>query len=287
MMTIGFIGVGVMGEPMCRNLITRSAETVLVFDRVPEPVDRLVTVGAEAAASIAEVGERCEVVLLSLPGGPELEAVAADLVAAMGGGSVVVDLTTAPVDLTRRLAGQARERGVGWVDAPVARTREAAEAGTLAVMVGGDEAVIERVRPLLATFGTDISVCGPVGCGQIAKILNNYVLFQNVVALGEAITIARRSGMDPARLIEVIGTGSGDSFALRNHATRAMLPGDFPLKAFSADYARKDLSYGLQLAAEAGVEVPGAELADRLLKAASDAGHGDEYWPTLLRIIDT
>ncbi len=286
-MTIGFIGVGVMGEPMCRNLITRSAETVLVFDRVPEPVDRLVTVGAEAAASIAEVGERCEVVLLSLPGGPELEAVAADLVAAMGGGSVVVDLTTAPVDLTRRLAGQARERGVGWVDAPVARTREAAEAGTLAVMVGGDEAVIERVRPLLATFGTDISVCGPVGCGQIAKILNNYVLFQNVVALGEAITIARRSGMDPARLIEVIGTGSGDSFALRNHATRAMLPGDFPLKAFSADYARKDLSYGLQLAAEAGVEVPGAELADRLLKAASDAGHGDEYWPTLLRIIDT
>ncbi|MCP3911062.1 MAG: NAD(P)-dependent oxidoreductase [Actinomycetia bacterium] len=287
MMTIGFIGVGVMGEPMCRNLITRSAETVLVFDRVPEPVDRLVTVGAEAAASIAEVGERCEVVLLSLPGGPELEAVAADLVAAMGGGSVVVDLTTAPVDLTRRLAGQARERGVGWVDAPVARTREAAQAGTLAVMVGGDEAVIERVRPLLATFGTDISPCGPVGCGQIAKILNNYVLFQNVVALGEAITIARRSGMDPARLIEVIGTGSGDSFALRNHATRAMLPGDFPLKAFSADYARKDLSYGLQLAAEAGVEVPGAELADRLLKAASDAGHGDEYWPTLLRIIDS
>ncbi len=286
-MTVGFIGVGVMGEPMCRNLITKSAETVLVFDRAPEPVDRLVAVGAEAATSVAEVGERCEVVLLSLPGGPELEAVAADLGVAMGGGSVVVDLTTAPVDLTRRLAGEAGDRGVGWVDAPVARTRAAAEAGTLAVMVGGDEAVIERVRPLLATFGTDISVCGPVGCGQIAKILNNYVLFQNVVALGEAITIARRSGMDPARLIEVIGTGSGDSFALRNHATRAMLPGDFPLRAFSADYARKDLSYGLQLAAEAGVEVPGAELADRLLKAASDAGHGDEYWPTLLRVIDS
>jgi 3-hydroxyisobutyrate dehydrogenase-like beta-hydroxyacid dehydrogenase len=226
------------------------------------------------------------VVLLSLPGGPELAAVAGELLPALGSGSVVVDLTTAPVDLTRELAATAAQRGIGWVDAPVARTRAAAEAGTLAVMVGGDEDQIERVRPLLATFGTDISNCGPVGCGQIAKIMNNYVLFQNVVALGEAITIARRSGMDPARLLEVISTGSGDSFALRNHATKAMLPADFPLRAFSADYARKDLSYGLQLAAEAGVEVPGGELADRLLEAVSEAGHGAEYWPVLLKMID-
>ncbi|MCP5029133.1 MAG: NAD(P)-dependent oxidoreductase [Actinomycetia bacterium] len=285
-MTIGFIGVGVMGEPMCRNLVAKSGHRVLVFDRSSEPVERLVASGAEAASTAIDVAGRCEIVLLSLPGGPELAAVAADLLPAMAAGSVVVDLTTAPVELTRELAAEAAALDIGWVDAPVARTRAAAEAGTLAVMVGGDDEVIDRVRPLLATFGTDISVCGPVGCGQIAKILNNYVLFQNVVALGEAITIARRSGMDPARLLEVISTGSGDSFALRNHATRAMLPGDFPLRAFSADYARKDLSYGLHLAADAGVEVPGGELADRLLAAVSEAGHGDEYWPVLLRMID-
>ena len=283
---IGFIGVGVMGEPTCRNLITKSDREVLVYDRSTEPVERLVALGAAAASTATEVAEQCEIVFLSLPGGPELQAVAVELLPALAPGSVVVDLTTAPVDLTRELAAEAAALDSGWVDAPVARTRAAAEAGTLAVMVGGDDDVIERVRPLLATFGTDISVCGPVGCGQIAKIMNNYVMFQNVVALGAAITIARRHGMDPARLLQVISTGSGDSFALRNHATKAMLPADFPRRAFSVDYARKDLSYGLQLAADAGVEVPGGELADRLLEAVSAAGHGDEYWPTLLRLID-
>lgn len=305
---IGFIGLGVMGAPICRNLVTKASDPVLVYDLDPERVAPVVESGALVAESVADIGTRCRIVFMSLPGGPQVEAVADELLPALDArvrtgrgsaganrgddgradaeGPVVVDLTTAPVALTRRLASEAATRGIAWVDAPVARTRAAAQAGTLAVMAGGDARAIERVRPLLSAFGSDISECGPVGCGQIAKLMNNYLLFQNVVALAEVITIARRSGMDPADLLQVISTGSGDSFALRNHATKAMLPADFPKQAFSTSYARKDLSYALALAAQVGLEVPGGELADRLMAKAAASGHGDEYWPTLIHAID-
>ena len=112
----------------------------------------------------------------------------------------------------------------------MARTRAAAEAGTLSVMVGADPELFERARPLIATFATEITLCGPVGSGQVVKILNNMVLFETVVALSEARAIARRSGVDPQVLLETFTRGSADSFALRNHGVKAILPGEFPRK---------------------------------------------------------
>jgi len=120
--------------------------------------------------------------------------------------------------------------------------------------------VFERVRPLISCFGSDITRCGPVGCGQVVKILNNMVLFETVVALAEAKAIGERAGVDAALLFDTLSKGSADSFALRNHGMKAMLPGDFPERAFSVRYARKDLLYALQLAEQTGIDARGALL---------------------------
>jgi hypothetical protein len=286
--TLGFVGLGVMGEPMCRNLATKSGRPVLAYDRLSEPLARLAGHGVAAAASLAAFGG-CAVIFLALPSGRHVEAVCEGpdgLLAAVAPGTLVVDLGTSPVDLTRALAARFAERGARYADAPIARTRQAAEDGTLSIMVGASEADFAQVRPLLATLATDITHCGGVGAGQIVKILNNMVLVETVVALSEALALARRAGLDGAVLFETLQKGSADSFALRNHGMKAMLPGTFPERAFSTDYARKDLSYALALGRELGVDLRGAGTADDLLRQASEAGYGDLYWPVVSRIVD-
>ncbi len=285
---LGFIGLGVMGEPMCRNLALKSGATVTGLDRMREPMQRLGASGVRAGADVADVMRGASVVFLSLPSG---EAVA-ELARSKGGllehvtaGQIVVDLSTSPVELTRELAREFGQRGATLVDAPVARTRAAAESGTLAVMVGAEADVFERVRPLIACFATDIALCGPVGCGQVVKIMNNMVLFETVVALAEAKAIGERAGVDPGLLFATLASGSADSFALRNHGMKAMLPGDFPLRAFSVEYARKDLRYALDLAKATGVDARGARNVDDWFAKAIDAGLGDQYHPVISRLI--
>ena len=287
--TIGFVGLGVMGEPMCRNLALKSGRTVFGLDRVSAPLERLAAHGVIAADDLGDLAERCDVILLSLPSGEHLAEVCEGprgLVALMRPGQTLIDTSTSPVELTRRLAAAFAERGVGYADAPIARTRQAAEAGTLAFMVGADEETFAAIAPLLACCGTDITLCGPVGAGQVVKLLNNLVLIETVVALSEALAIARRAGVDGALLFDALSKGSADSFALRNHGMKAVLPGVFPERAFSSLYARKDLDYALALAANAGVPADGARLAHWLLSQAIDQGDGDLYWPVVSRVID-
>ena len=287
--TTGFIGLGVMGEPMCRNLRLRSGKRVLAFDLNSDPLQRLATEGIETAQSAGEVMRGCEVVFVSMPSGKELAALAhgADgLLQHTRPGQVLVDLGTSPVSLTRELAAEFTSSGVAYLDAPVARTRQAAESGTLAVMVGGDATVLEAVRPLLACFASDITHCGGVGSGQVTKILNNMVLFQTVTALSEAYAIARGADVDPQVLFDALSKGSADSFALRNHGMKAILPREFPSRAFPVNYAKKDLEYALDLAAESGVEADGARNVLRLFTQAIEAGVGEQYFPVVSRVLN-
>src|SRR5947209_570578 len=200
-------------------------------------------------------------------------------------GQIIVDLGTSPVDLTRRIAGEFATKGARYADAPIARTRQAAEEGTLSIMVGADAETFAAIQPLLACCATEITHCGPVGSGQIVKILNNMVLAETIVALSEALVIARRAGLDGKLLFETLMKGSADSFALRNHGMKAVLPNVFPERAFSTDYMRKDIGYALDLAEDVGAKTHGAELASRLLQEASKAGFGDFYWPVVSRVI--
>jgi 3-hydroxyisobutyrate dehydrogenase-like beta-hydroxyacid dehydrogenase len=285
---IGFIGLGVMGEPICRNLAAKSGEKVLAYDVDPAPLARLKEDGVETAASVRAIAERCNFIFLSLPGVQQVKTVCVgpgSLMLYMIAGSYIIDLSTVTVALTRDLQSRFSARGVYFADAPVARTREAAKKGTLSVMVGGTEQVYKRIRPLLAHIATDITHCGGPGAGQASKLINNMVLFQNVVALAEAMTLARRAGLSATRVFETMMLGSADSFALRHHGIEAMLSDEYPERAFSVEYALKDIQYLLEFARQARAELSGAKLAMSALERADAAGNGKRYFPVLVKTI--
>jgi 3-hydroxyisobutyrate dehydrogenase-like beta-hydroxyacid dehydrogenase len=288
-MIIGFIGVGVMGEPMCRNLAIKSGHPVVAYDQRAAPLERLREQGVRPANDLQQVAASADIIFLALPSGAHVDSVCRD----PGGvldharkGQVVVDLGTSPADVAQRLEQAFRAKEVKFADAPIARTRQAAEQGTLSVMVGGERDTFEIIRPLLFHIGSEVTYCGAIGSGQVFKVLNNMVLIETVVALSEAIAVATRMGLDATLFFETLAKGSADSFALRNHGMKAILPRYFPEKAFSTNYARKDLGYALILAANVGLSLHGAEVADGLLEQAAAAGFGDLYWPIISRIVE-
>jgi hypothetical protein len=284
---IGFIGLGVMGEPICRNLARKSGTRVIAFDVSPEPLQRLRTEGAAIAASVADVVKQSDLLFLCLPSARHVRSVfeGDGILNNIRGGQIVVDLGTSSVKQTRDFAGQLREKGAFWADAPIARTRQAAQDGTLSVMVGATPELYAAIEPLIRCFATDVTHCGEVGAGQVTKILNNMVVFETVNALAEAVAVARRNGIDPKLLLDTLSKGSADSFALRNHGMKAIVPNVFPERAFSTEYALKDLSYALELAGDAGIKIRGAELVGKILQEAIDAGSGEAYFPVIAKHI--
>jgi 3-hydroxyisobutyrate dehydrogenase-like beta-hydroxyacid dehydrogenase len=284
---LGFIGTGVMGEPMCRNLAAKSGRRVIAWDPAPAPLERLRDAGVQVGASAADVATRADVLFLCLPGGAQLEALCeATLLPAARKGQTLVDLGTSGVGLAREMAPRFAARGADYADAPIARTREAAQKGTLSITVGASPEVFARIEPLLRCMGSDVTHCGGVGNGQAVKILNNMVLFQTVNALAEALALGRRAGVEPALLFEALSKGSADSFALRNHGMKAMLPGQYPERAFSVAYASKDNGYALELGRKTGVRLRGAALLAEVLEEAKAAGYGDAYWPVIAKVVD-
>jgi 3-hydroxyisobutyrate dehydrogenase len=198
---IGFLGLGVMGEPICRNLVKKSGAAVLAFDLAPEPLARLRAEGAAIARSVAEVVGKSDLVFLCLPSAKHVRSVfeGDGILKNIRKGQIVVDLGTSSVKQTRDFAAQLQAKDASWADAPIARTRQAAQDGTLSVMVGAAPELFAVIEPLIRCFATDVTNCGATGAGQVTKILNNMVLFQTVNALAEAVAVARRSGVDPAR----------------------------------------------------------------------------------------
>jgi 3-hydroxyisobutyrate dehydrogenase len=285
--TIGFIGLGVMGEPICRNLVKKSGVSVLAFDLAPDPLARLRADGADVAPSVADVVNNSDIVFLCLPSAKHVHAVFNNngILKNIRNGQVVVDLGTSSVSQTRDFAKQLQDKGATWADAPIARTRQAAQDGTLSVMVGATGEIYGAIEPLIRCFATDVTHCGDVGAGQVTKILNNMVLFETVNALSEAVALARHNGVDPKLLLDTLSKGSADSFALRNHGMKAIVPGNFPERAFSTEYALKDLSYALELAGDAGIRIRGAELIGTVLQEAIDAGSGGAYFPVIAKHI--
>ncbi len=285
--SIGFIGLGVMGEPICRNLLRKSGRAVLAFDLAAEPLARIVTEGATAAKSVVDVVAGADTIFLCLPSAKHVTSVFEGILPAAKRGQTVIDLGTSAVGLTRSFAKQLADKGALWVDAPIARTRQAAQDGTLSVMVGATTEHFAAVEPLIRHFATDVTLCGGTGAGQVTKILNNMVLFETVNALAEAVAIAKHSGVEPKLLLETLSKGSADSFALRNHGMKAIVAEEFPLRAFSTEYAMKDLSYALELGAQAGLNLRGAALMRTIFQEAIDKGMGDAYFPVIAKLIDS
>jgi 3-hydroxyisobutyrate dehydrogenase-like beta-hydroxyacid dehydrogenase len=288
--TLGFVGLGVMGEPMCRNLARKSSRRVLAFDLRPEPLQRASEDGVESAASLDDLAARADIIFLSLPGEPQVRSVVQGpdgLLSKMRAGQTLVDTSTCPVSLARELAAECEVKGVDFADAPVARTAQAARDGTLSIMVGGSEAVFNRIEPLLYCMGEAITHCGPVGAGEAVKLMNNMIVVQTVHAIAEALAVARASGaVDGHVLFETLTKSSADSFVLRNHGMKSMLPDTHPKQAFPVDYIIKDLSYAIRLAEESGVRMEGAYATRDLLDRTAKMGLGDRYYTAIIKAIE-
>ena len=281
---IGFIGLGVMGSSMCKNLLKNKDWNILVKDLDQKKERKLENLGAKIAEDIKEVFKLSDLVITCLPGGSFVE----DLylgknknISYVKTNQFIIDMSTSQPDLMINLENKIKIKGSHFADAPIARTRQAAIDGTLAIMVGSNKNVYNKILPILRFMGNDIMHCGKVGTGQLTKILNNMILFETVVALSEAANIADNYGMDVKSLYENITKCSGDSFALRNHGLKSIAKNNFPSPAFSSEYALKDLSYALELGKKLNVKMPGALSAEKMLKTSIQNGDKDLYFPVM------
>ncbi len=286
--TLGFIGLGVMGGRMCRNLAQKSAKPVIAYDIDAAKAEALTAHGVEAAASIADVAAKADMIFMCVPGEPQVrEVVFGDggLLANVRASQTVVDMTTATVEVNREVAAALAEKHVDFADAPVARGVPAAEDGTLAITVGAEPEVLERIRPYLACMGKDISHCGGIGNGQVLKLMNNMLIFQTVTALAEAMAIATRAGVDRSIVFDVLSKGSADSYCMRKHGQH-MVTGKYPDDQFPVTYSLKDIGYALSLAETFGVDAQSAKLARSRLELAVEKGYGNYYSPVIYRLFE-
>jgi 3-hydroxyisobutyrate dehydrogenase-like beta-hydroxyacid dehydrogenase len=281
---IGFIGLGVMGHSMSQNILRNKGWNLLVKDLDHNKEKELENKGAKIADNIKDIFKLSDLVITCLPGGGFVE----DLyfgknknISYIKNNQFIIDMSTSQPDLMIRLEDEIKIKGSHFADAPIARTRQAAIDGTLAIMVGSTTNVYNKILPTLKYMGNDIMHCGKAGSGQLTKILNNMILFETVVALSEAANIAENYGMDVESLYENITKCSGDSFALRNHGLKSIAKNNFPTPAFSSEYALKDLTYALELGKKLNVKMPGALSAKELLKTSIQNGDKDLYFPVM------
>ena len=286
--TLGFIGLGVMGGRMCRNLARSSGKPVVGYDIVPARIAECTSAGVGAGASVGEVVIRADIVFMCLPGEPQVREVCfgpEGLIEHARAGQTIVDMTTATADVDREVAAALAARGADFADAPVARGVPAAEDGTLAITAGGGEEVLARIDSYLRCMGAEISHCGGVGNGQVMKLMNNMLVFQTVSALAEAMAIATRAGVDRSKVFEILSRGSADSYVMRKHGAH-MTSGDYPDDQFPTTYSLKDLRYALDLAERTGVDARGAKLVEERFVEAIDKGYGHLYSPVIYRLLE-
>ena len=283
-MKVGFIGVGNMGGPMCRNIIKNTNHEVVVFDLNADAVKACTDLGASAGTSVGDVAARCEVVITSLPMPRHVEAVAAEIGAHAKPGTVYIDLSTNSVDCAKRVHDALAEKGIRMLEAPVSGGVGGATAGTIAIMVGGDERLFEEQQPLFASFGKSVIHVGDVGMGSVAKLCNNMLAFCNAAAAAEALMLGKMAGIDLKKLEQVISNSSGNSFGFGNLAAKAFA-GNFK-PSFALDLAHKDLRLALQLADSVGMPGMIAPQVMNLQRMAQAKGWGGEDSASIIRVYE-
>lgn len=291
-MNIGFIGLGTMGEPMAGRLLA-AGHRVTVYNRTREREERLAALGAARAATPAECASGNEVVFTMVSDTPDVAAVvlgsgsddggASAAVAGLDAGSVLVDMSTISPAFTRELAAKLMGRGIAMLDAPVSGGSEGAEQGTLSIMVGGEAAVLERVRPVLELLGKTITHVGGAGAGQVAKAVNQVIIAGTYAAVAEGMALAQAAGADVEATHQAVSGGAAGSWVLSNRAAN-MINGNYPL-GFRTRLHRKDLGIALGAAREAGVSMPVAAYVEQLETSLIARGFGEEDVSNIARIV--
>ena len=287
-MKIGFIGVGNMGGPMCRNIIRNTNHEVVVFDVNPDAVKACTDLGASSGGSVADVAARCDVVITSLP----LPRIVEDVTLGANGiaanakpGTVFIDLSTNSPATAKRVNEGMKAKGIAMLEAPVSGGTSRATDGTIVIMVGGDEKVFEQNLPLLKSFSGEVIHLGEIGFGSTAKLINNMLAFCNAAAAAEALMMGKRSGIDMMKLDSVIRNASGMSSAYGNMSNKA-LAGDYK-PSFALNLAHKDMRLAMEMADELGVPGMIAPQVMNLMRMARGMGLGESDSAAVMRVYET
>ncbi|MDN3566363.1 NAD(P)-dependent oxidoreductase [Paeniroseomonas aquatica] len=283
-MKVGFIGLGNMGGPMCRNLIKGVNHEVVVYDLDPAAMAACTAVGGTAGTGLEALAAECDVILTSLPTPKHVEAVAAVIGAHAGAGTVLIDLSTNAPAVVRRLAEELAAKGIGFLDSPVTGGVIRATDGSIVIMVGGEAATVEANRGLLASFSSQVVHVGPVGSGSVAKLINNMLGLCNMAIAAEGLMLGALAGIDMGILAGIISNGSGDSAAFRGMANRA-LKGNFNA-SFALDLAYKDVGLAVDLAAEHGLPGLMAPEALNLMRMGRAMGLGGQDSTSVLQVYE-
>jgi 2-hydroxy-3-oxopropionate reductase len=271
---IGFIGLGIMGRPMARNLL-KAGHSLVVHSRSRGPVDEIVKAGATAAASPKEVAGQCDVLITMLPNSPDVEQVALGpngIIEGARSGLLFADMSTISPIVSRKVGAALAAQGVAMLDAPVSGGEKGAIDGALSIMVGGDKAVFERVLPIFQAMGKTITLLGPLGFGGFTKLANQIIVAVNLTALGEALTLGKKAGLDRELLLTALAGGLAGSRCLDqkkpNYVANSYNPG------FKIDLHYKDLGLIMETARELGVPLPATAVVQELFGALRVKGRG-------------
>ncbi len=284
---IGFVGLGIMGSPMARNLANVGFR-VTVFNRTSSKAEEFAQANPAAVAySLEELASRSDVVITMVPGPPEVEAVISGdggLLGSMDQGTLLVDMSTSSPVLARGLAGEAARRGIGLLDAPVSGGDVGAEEGTLSIMVGGEAEAFERAKPLFEAMGETIVHAGESGAGQVTKAANQIVVALVLEAVSEALVLGSRAGVEPSKLIDVLSEGLAANRAMEvkreKLLNREFEPGG------KVEFHHKDLGIALEAGREYGVALPVTAIVDQMFAALEGKGRAAWDHSALITLLD-
>jgi len=283
---VGFVGLGIMGRPMARNLLAAGYELV-VHNRSRGKAEGLAEEGASVADNPKEVAESCETVITMLSDSPQVEEVLAGENGVFEGvweGALLVDMSTISPVVAKELAAEARERGASMLDAPVSGGEPGAEAGTLSIMVGGSVENFDRAQPLFEVMGTTVVHVGDSGTGQVVKACNQIVVALTIEAVSEALVLGSKAGVDPAKVIEVLSGGMAGNKVMEVRGEK-FLKHEFD-PGFKLELHRKDLGIALAAGREYGVPLPVTGIVDQVLEALVAKGLGAKDHSAILTFIE-
>jgi len=259
-----------MGAPMARRLL-KAGHRVRVYNRSPEKARKLIADGADVAADPIDAAKGAGVVFIMVPDTPDVESVAAKIEPVANGDQLIIDMSTIAPTAERAIAARMRAKGAEYLDAPVSGGETGAIEGTLTIMVGGAVAAFDRARPLLEALGKRITYMGESGAGQVTKLANQIAVALSLEAAAEALLFARKGGLDPARVLDAIGTGAAASWQLNNLGPKIIARDYRP--GFFVKLIRKDLRLVTEAAARNALTLPGLRMMTSLFDATASLGH--------------
>jgi 2-hydroxy-3-oxopropionate reductase len=275
MMKVGFIGLGIMGKPMSHNLI-KAGHQVVVYDIVPESVAAMAAAGASAGKSPKDVAARSDITITMVPDGPEVEAALLGPEGALEGaasGAIFVDMSSINPLVAQKVGAACTAKGIEFLDAPVSGGEPKAIDGTLAIMVGGKQEVFDKVLPLFQAMGSSATLTGPIGAGNVTKLANQMMVAVNIAAMGEALVLATKAGLDPEVVFNAVKGGLAGSAVLNAKAPMVIARNFTP--GFRIRLHQKDLRNALLVAESMKVSLPFTSLAQQVLMSLMNSGRGD------------